>query len=578
MISSAINSVLYRWANLHPIVRLLLLLVAAVMAVLVGVKPAYGAFKNWRMSQNLKAARDALHEARMMDARDHSLSVLRSGNPCIEAIRILEKSSAALLDPCHGEIARALIAHSEATVEDRLTGFLGIVMEVPLGLVGQAWNLLGTETQADSRAAEGFARRLIAERRFGEAISVLRAIPGRQRDGPVQRALARALIGTGRWEAGEEAQQVISDGFPDGGPELPAWLDLLEEVPPLPLEDRMLDPIRGRLCHLAAEGDARCALMIARMDYATLLTRREEIVAGAVVKWKNAGPEALARFLNAVGRFRILLQFLPDERIEEHPNLLPHLLEAAERSGDWDRATEMLRCHGQKLSKRDELAHHAVIAAKTNDANARMEAWNAAMAEAARSPGDNGFLALERVAVAAEMAVEAEVAKVAAIRAGLGPLPLFEDLGPLLNSLELQGREHTIMEICAIYLTFEPGNPSLLTRYAFLACMSGVVEPKMVIKAIAPLTARYPDEFPILAVLATAHLCDGQPSRAAEILDSVNLVPTELAPAYRAVYLTAQVLNSRISPHDPQITGFPWQSLLPAQRKKFSELIRSAKQ
>lgn len=576
MISTAISSVLHRWANLPPVVRVLLLALVAAVAGLVAVKPAYGVFRDWRMKQNLKSAHEALEQARMADARDYSLSVLRSGDPCIEAIRILEKSTGALLDPRHGEIARALIAHPEGTTEDRLTGFLGVVMEVPMGLVGQAWNALGAASQKDPRAASAFARRLIAERRFGEAKAVLREVPAAQRDGAVLRLLVQALIGTGRWDDGEEAQGLIAGGFPADGAELAAWLDLLEEIPARSLEDRLLDPIRGRLEELAAGRDVRCALMIARMDYATRFTRRKEVVDGVIAGWKDSDPVAVARFLKSVGLHEMMMKALPEGLIGEHPELLPILLEAAERGGAWDRAAALLDGHGGTLPKLDELAHRAVVAANATADGARIETWNAAMAEAAHTPGAGGFLALHRLATAAAMPAEAEKAKVAALRTGRGPLPLFENLGPLLFSLEQQGRENTLIEICAIYLAFEPGNPSVIIQYAYLACMNGLAEPETIIKAITPLAAAYPEQLPIQAVLAAVYLCDGQAAKAAEILDSLNLDLTKLAPVYRAMYLTTQVLNSRMSATDPKIKEFPWQTLPPAQRKKFSDLIRSA--
>ena len=46
-------------------------------------------------------------------------------------------------------------------------------------------------------------------------------------------------------------------------------------------------------------------------------------------------------------------------------------------------------------------------------------------------------------------------------------------------------------------------------------------------------------------------------------------------PPVREVGLTTQALNHRIAKDDPLITGFPWKSLLPSERKKFNDLIRA---
>ena len=122
----------------------------------------------------------------------------------------------------------------------------------------------------------------------------------------------------------------------------------------------------------------------------------------------------------------------------------------------------------------------------------------------------------------------------------------------------------------------EPGNPVLLTQYAYLACLNNLADAKTIIKAMTPLATAFPKEMPIQCVLATAYLCDGQDAKAAETLDPLNLDPAKLAPGYRAVFLTTQVRNHRLAKDDPQITPFPWKSLQPSERKKFSELIRSA--
>jgi hypothetical protein len=64
---------------------------------------------------------------------------------------------------------------------------------------------------------------------------------------------------------------------------------------------------------------------------------------------------------------------------------------------------------------------------------------------------------------------------------------------------------------------------------------------------------------------------------AAEMFDRLPIAPGDLVPGYHAAFLTSQVLARRITKNDPRITGFPWESLLPSERKKFSKLIRTAK-
>ena len=576
MIRSSLNTCHERWANLHPLVRFLVLAAAVAGVGFFGVKPGYREFKGWRMEQNLRAARKAVDEVRMNEARDLSLTVLRAGDPRIEAFRILEKSTASLRDPQHAYIARALLTHPEGTDEDRLNGFRGIVVDAPLGLVGQAWTMLPPASQKDPRFATAFADRLIAGRRLNEAASLLLAVPTAARDAALDRDLVRVLIGSGRREGFDEAQRMIASGSPAAGSASTAWLDLLEEIPAESLRENWLGPLRGLLENPSTGDPARAALMLTRIEYAAQINRRAEVLETAIQRWKESAPEELARFLSQLGLYHLLLEAIPAERVRDHPGLFPLVLDALEKTGTWPQVAPLLDEHGHLIPKSEELAHRSILASKTGDSAGRAQAWTAAMNEAKSSPLAGPLLKLNQLATAAGNPDLAEQALVEAIRLGRGPLPLYADLKPLLNSLASQGRETTLLEICAIYLAFEPANPILLTQYAYLACLNQLAEPVTILKAMIPLAKAFPQELPIQCVLATVYLCAGQNAMAAETLDRLHLDPATLAPGYRAAFLTTQVLVHRMAKDNPLLTDFPWLSLQPSERKKFSELLRAA--
>ena len=576
MIRDFIHAVWDRWANFHPLLRFLFLIAVAAVIGLFALKPAYRLFKSWRTTRNLAAARQAVTDTRMDDARDLSLTVLRAGNSCVEAFRILEKSTAALRDPRHGQIARALLSHPEGSTEDRLNAFLSLAPEVPLGLLGQAWTTLTPECQADPKFATVFADRLIADHRFSEAASVLLAVPTEARNGAVNRRLAMVLIGTGKREGFDEAQRLIVGELPTAGSATNDWLEVLESIPPLSLQPKLLEPIRTTLKNAKSGDPVRMALMLDRLDYASDASQRAERIDKVINRWRDGEPVALARFLTDLGLYQRLLDTIPVERVTGHPDLCSLLLAAMEQCGNWDQVLPLLDDHGSALPKWEELAHRAVVAAKQGDSPGQAQAWTVAMREAKSDPLATTFLKLHRIAANAGMMAESEHAMVEAIRLGRGPLPLYADLKPLLNSLALQGRENTLLEICTIYLSFESGNPVLLTQYAYLACLNKLDEPKTIIKAMEVLANGFPKEVPIQCVLATVYLCDGQPAKAAETLDRLKLDPATLPPGYRAAYLTTQTLNGRISKNDPLIVDFPWKAVLPSERRKFTELIQSA--
>lgn len=574
MIRDLISSMHDRWANLHPFIRFLWVVAVVAVSGLIAVKPAYGWFRQWRMDRNLAAARSAVKETRMQEARDLSLTVLRSGDPSIEAFRILEKATEHLRDPRHGEIARALISHPEGTDEDRLTGFRGIAMDVPLGLVGKVWTDLPPDCQKDSRFATAFALRLIAEKRVGEASSVLLGIPEEARDEPVKQALARILIGSGKREGFEEAQRMIVAGLPAGETQVSGWLDVLEELPVLSLREDLLAPVRD--LKIPAEADpARMALILTRMDYAAQWSARAGLLAEAIAKWKDKSPRYLAAFLSDLGLHEMLLETYGPNHLERHPELFPLLLEAAEDSAAWETVRELLDTHGQQLPESVELAHRAVLASKTGDAT-RGIAWKAAIDAAKAETSSRSFLDLHRISLDAGLEDLAGMAMVEAIRGGRGPLPLYQDLKSLCSALAAAEQEMTLLEICAIYLNYELSNPVLLTQYAYLACLNDLIEPGKLFEPLQLLATAFPKELPIHFTLATVYLSAAQPAKAAEILDPFGLNPAELPPAFRMVFLTTQLLNERMTSDDPQITEFPWKSLQPSERRKFSELTRSA--
>jgi hypothetical protein len=573
MIRTTINAMRDRWADLHPFLRIVVFPALLALAALLVLKPGYRAFKAWRMERNLAAAMTAVQAERMDQARDLSLAVLNSGDKSIEAYRILEESTASLRDPRHESIARALLFHPEASGADRLRGFRALAPESPMGLVGRIWTQLPKDSQLDPEFAGVFAERLIAASRFGEAASVLLAVPQAARTDDVERQLARILIGSRKADGFKEAQRIIAAKIQNNADEAAAWLDLLEQIPPPALLPQQLVPVRMWLIATADTQPARKALMLARMDYAADFPRRAMIINAAVERWQESDPEALAAFLSDLGLHRKLLDTYPPGRLAAHPGLFPHVLDALERTGRWDQVRMVLDDFGNNMPKYELLARRAIAAARTGDTPAKAQEWDAAMNEARSSQRGNALLRLHQIAQTADMRDEAGLAMVEAIRRGRGPLPLYSELKPLLLSLEEQGRDNILLEICATYLAFEQNNPVLLTQYSYLACLSDRVDPGMILQSLQLLGAALSDQLPVQMVLATAYLCNGQAGMAAETLGRLDFDPDRLSPSFRAIFLTTQVLSGRLTRTDAAVANFAWDSLLPSERRKFTSLI-----
>ena len=578
MLRSLTESLVDRWANLHLFARLALLVGLLAALGWITVKPGYHAFKTWRVERNLLAARTAVTELRMDDARDLSLTVLRAGEPRLEAYRILEKATAALGNPMHGDVARSLLSHPESSDEDRLNALRSLATEDALGLLGQTWAALPPGCQHDPRFALVFAERLIAERRFLAASETLLAVPGAATNSAVQRRLIRVIIGSGTTAGYTEAQRLIAAQMPAAAGDaatLAEWLDLLETIPVPSLQENLLGPLRDTLQRADGGNPARLALMLARLDYAAHFDRAAAILDDAIARWRESAPLALANFLKDLGLFERLLESFPPASLDAHPELFPRLLEATERIAAPEQVLALLDTHGARLPRFEELAHRARAIAKSADRSTRTDAWAAAMADAKASPLPAAYLTLQRIASEAGMSQEAELAMVAAIRLRRGPLPLYHDLMPLLASLERQGADSTLLEICTSYLAFEPSNPTLLTQFAYLACLCDFLDTQTILKVLQSLAAAFPKELTIQCVLATALLCDGQTALAADTFEHLEVPPEKLPPGFYAACLTSQALANRIPKDAPRITAFPWKTIRPCERKKFSDFLRN---
>ncbi|MEI7954231.1 MAG: hypothetical protein WCJ66_03585 [Verrucomicrobiota bacterium] len=564
-----------RWANLPLYLRLVIMSAALAGMALLVTKPGYHRFRAWMTQRNLVAARKAIAELRMDDARNLSLSVLHAGDSRLEAYQILEKATAALRNPMHGDIARVLMAHPQSTDEDRINGFRGVASEVALGLVGQTWRSLPIERQHDRRFALIFAERLIAERRFGEAASVLLAVPEAERGSPVQQRLVQLLISSGKREGYDEAQRMIAEQMPrdDSPTNIGGWLALLEAIPVLSLQPTSLAPLRSLLEQPDAPDKGRRSLILSRIDYAGNFSRAGAILDEAIGRWQEQDPVALAGFLGDLGLYQRLLDAIPVQSVQSHPELLGRLLEAMEHCDAWQSAADLLDAQAGLIPNFEVLAHHSIAAAKADDTSTRTQAWSAAMADAKASASPGAYLKIQRLARDAGMTAEAEEAMVAAIELGRGPLPLYDDLKPLISSLARQGRDDTLLEICASYLVFEPANPVLSTQFTYLASLFNVIDSKTLLRAMRSLATAFPKDLMIQCVLATAFLCDGQPAEAAATFESQKFDFATLTPGFRAAYLTSQVLTQQIPMNDPRIADFPWKSTQPCERKKFNQLL-----
>ncbi len=564
-----------RWANWPVMVRVMVILVLLGGGGFLLLKPGYQWFRSWRVERNLAHAGEAYAAGRYEAARDLAMSVLRAGDNGVGALRVLAGASLKLNDQRRVDYARFLMFHPDANDADRLRGFEVVAKADALPIAGRGWGALPAECRKNPDFAVLFAERLIDGRRMREAAQVLAGVPKERRDTRVKMLQARVLVMPGERRstdegrrASGEGQRMIARAIVSGDrEEVPGWLEVLEEVPVAELDGIEFGEARGVL--EAMDGEAAASLALARLDFAQEPWRGEAVLRDAVERWRVDAPVALAEFLEDCGMSGMLLEVFADAEMDAHPELLPICLRARQGAGDWQGMRELIAEWGSLLPKVEALAYQAIADLRDDDPDTGAGEWMAAMEELAGSTEASGYLGLMRIARDAGLKEQAFEALLEAIRVGRGPLPLFEQVKPLLGWLSAQKRDNQLLEVCGVYLALEPGNPVLLTQYSYLSCVHERVEPERIRQALEPVAKAFPDKLPVQFVMAAVMLSDGKAEEALKRVTRFEGEFDKLSISYRMVLVAARVMAGELGRDDPQVTGFPESELMPTERRWF---------
>ncbi len=564
------SSLLDFWHDRHPAMRALVVLVVLGAIAALSYRPARAAWHRFDSARHLKSATEAAQGGNFSAAREHALSVLRRDPGSLPALRIFQRSTTALNDPRRGEISRILLVHPEAGPDDRLAAWQVVTATSPLGWVAMSWKRLPAGEQSQSDFVEAFLKRLIDERRIGDAEILLRDHMPESPTSLFEAEVLRLELARGTASGRSKFQTELRRLLKTRSPVAPHVIPLIDELPQGSLAGALLPALSAWQKQNPGPVDR---LRVARYEIAAAPERAGEIVQAILDDPGAEFPEAAAAWLVALGMPAKVGPFLdarPDASSEAFWRVR---LVSAWRMEDWSAAAALLAAPPPDAELLEVYGDRAIVSRRLGDRAREAPAWAEATREATLSNTDDAWIRLARKMEREGLDDLANQAWVEAIRHGRGPLPLYEDIAPLLVMLAANAKERELIDITRVYQEFEAGNSALTIQRTYLGCLNGFDSPEAGILRLTPLLETQPDIKPLRVVLALLHLLSDQPERALALLDDAEIDWTEAPAAYRAIHALVLLgcgrTDSGIEP--PGLESPP---LLPSEKRIFTAMAR----
>lgn len=577
-----------------------------VVVAAVGAKPAYLAFRGYRIDRNLDAARDAWQAGDWGTARDKARNVLLARREDLTAARIWTKALGKLEDRGAASAAFSLFMDPRASREDRLETLRVLAVQAPQAMAMQAYVNLPPDLRLDPSFRAAITPLLIKQGAIQIAENQLREVATPHDEPDVRLELLRVLVSRPTVARVAEARGIFAGLIEDKADEAAlAALLLLGEVPgglvdgpPLPdlpawLEGQPSATPRHHLLGLqpSLESDPESA---------------DSIRQRAVRRFLDTAPAALGTWLAAQGQGEQAVKIL-EEPARTKPDVFSvrlRILQELRRDVELEEALASPPAGADPVGI--ELAR-AALAVSRNQADLLDSALNQALDLATADRSRNRFIEIAGLAGTYGATRAAERAWVEAVRAGWGPLPLYAGLKPVVDSLAAKGRSEDLLALCEGLVRFERFNPELQLDFHYLALLHNVLPPKTVGEIVGKLKevlgtpecdrvlmlvrlmegnaeaalATLPDEKDrgkegaamIAAMTGTARLINGETEEATRLLNEVDwtaLMPQE------AIVLRGLLTKSRnTDPTIPEIT-VPLPELDPEQTPAWRKAVEKA--
>ncbi len=567
------NWIRHTWGHLHLLWKSLI--VIGLLAIL-GI-PFYGralmANKTRTYAQDLTAAKRALADGRDADARDLSLALLRREPKNLEPLPLLMHAASGARDSLLVPVARSYLGMNTQNKPERVFAWKAIAKECPMGSAGITWlSSIQENERADPDFLFPWLERLKTEKLGNEIEEVLAKQTG-VIDPRMERIRLSMLAIRDTEVSYRELQARLFDRIASHPADGPVLIDAIDEVPQSALIPYSFIGIGEWLKASGGEPSVENRLRLARCEMVAKPEAAEEILTRTTNAHAATAPLPLARLYFALSRFdraeELLKPLLAKGDLGVF-SLMARVLEKQQKLDEWD---QLLASPPEGAFLPGILCDRAYLAMQRGDDRATVEFEQEASLGAEKQLDSDSLIRLARHASDRGMKDYALGIWVKAIRKGpSSPLPLFTSISPVFETLARDRQEIQLLEILTVYRVADPGNLDVVTQHLYLTCLIGSVTPDQLLSVLLPLKEKFNSQTLSLPI-AFAELLEGRTALAEKLTGDATIDWFSQIPAFRAIRAITLTKTGRKEEADIYMEDFPWDVLLPSEKRVFKELL-----
>ncbi len=539
-------------------------------------KPAYRAYRKHRIEMNFQAAQAAARTGDWGAARDKARSVLLARPGDFAAYCLWVRAIGRLEEPAAGMAAVQLASDKRTPREDRLECIRVLARQGPHAVVFTVYSHLPPELRKDAAFVAALTPLLVTRGDIDNAEKALRKVLENTASAKVRLELLRVLCARPTPARVAEARGILASliatkadteamaalillGEASGGlaagdplPDLRAWL----KTQPTATAKHHLLALEPTTPDQTQAADAMYAAAITRFlpdDPATLgawLAKHGRASQAATILEAPARsrPEAF------LARLRILLDLHEEAQVEASLASPPP-------------ATDPIEIEFMQ----------AELAWLRSNSTAAEAAITRAMNHAASDTHHNRFIDIAWFATRHRAVAASQDAWLAALLMGWGPLPIYLDLVPVLNSLAVAGRTEDLLAMYQTLSWFEPNDHGLLNNYHYLALIHGTLPPAQVVTKLLQLVAVNPDRSEFHSTLMMAEILDNRAADALTRLPQFRNSPRINPQITVALEGSARLMLGETAAATSLLDKVDWSTLMPQERVVFRALLQKLK-